>query len=408
MQNEKPLAPETQAIHGFYKPELSEGAIKPPLFASSTFVAQSAKELADWFAQAYGLHGEPTNPSGLIYSRLVNPNLEIFEQRVAVYEQAEEAALFASGMASITTTLLTFCRPGDTVLTSSPVYGGTDFLLHKVLPQFGIESKSFDAMDFVESIKALLESTEKVKVVFLESPANPTLRLADIPGIVKVVKEVPPETLVIVDNTVLGPVFQKVLAMGADLAIFSATKIISGHSDLIAGLVMGNKDLVTKIKGTRTIMGTMNDPHAAWLLTRSLETLKIRAQNIDQKAKKIAKFLLAHDRVEQVLFPGMQMDEEQQRRFDEQCTGSGGLMSFLLKDASADDCYQVLDKLQVINLAVSLGGTESLAEHPASHTHADISPEEQAKYGITQNMIRLSVGLEDADDIIADLAQALA
>lgn len=400
------LSPETEAIHGGYDPMRSEGAAKVPLFATSTFVAENAQDLANSFIQAYGLDGNPRNPDSLIYSRLVNPNPEIFETRIAKFEEAEEAALFASGMASITSTCLTFLKPGMTVLASSPVYGGTDFLLKKFLSAWGVGLEEFLVQDTAESVKQKAADIENLGLVFIETPANPTLQLADLPGIIEGIREVAPNAIIAVDNTLLGPVFQKVLPLGADLAIFSATKMIGGHSDLIAGLVMGKTELIGKIKGTRTISGTMNDPHAAWLLTRSLETLKVRAEAAEAKAKKVHAYLVDHPLVDEVFYPGFSKDDEQNRRYESQCSGHGSLMSFLVKGGK-DEAYKVLNSLNVIKLAVSLGGTESLAEHPRSHTHADVSEEDQNQFGITENLIRLSVGLEDADDLIADLEQAL-
>jgi methionine-gamma-lyase len=399
-------SPETLAIHGHYDPFRSEGAVKPPLFAASTFAARSAAELAHFFDQAYGLSGPASNPDGLVYSRLVNPDLEIYERRVAEFEQADDAALFASGMAAIFTAAFTFCKPGDRLLFSEPVYGGTDYLYRHMLPEWGVETASFPVDAPVEELDALLAKTERVAFVHVESPANPTLLLADIPGIVEVVRARHPEAVVAVDNTVLGPIFQRVLALGADLALYSATKMLSGHSALVAGLVMGDKARVSAIKGSRTILGNMNDPHAAWLLLRSLETLKVRAEASEAKAKKVATYLANHPAVTAVLYPGLQHEGEQQRRFHAQTTGQGSLLSFRVRGGRAE-AYAVLDRLQVAVLAVSLGSTETLAEHPRTHTHSDIPPDDQDRFGISENLLRLSVGLEDADDIIADLARAL-
>lgn len=399
-------SPETLAIHGHYDPMLSEGAVKPPLFAASTFAAKSAAELAHLFDQAYGLSGPASNPDGLIYSRLVNPNLEIYERRVAEFEGADDAALFASGMAGIFTAAFTFCKPGDALLFSEPVYGGTDYLYRHILPAWGVETKSFAVDASAEEMDGLLATTERVRFVHLESPANPTLLLADVPGIVAAVRAHHPDAVVAVDNTVLGPIFQQVLPLGADLALYSATKVLSGHSDLVAGLVMGSAERMGAIKASRTILGNMNDPHAAWLLLRSLETLKVRAEAAEAKAKKVATYLTNHPEVTSVLYPGLHHDPEQQRRFREQARGQGSLLSFRVR-GGRERAYAVLDRLQVAMLAVSLGSTETLAEHPRTHTHSDVPVEDLDRFGISDDMIRLSVGLEDADDVIADLAQAL-
>jgi len=245
-----------------------------------------------------------------------------------------------------------------------------------------------------------------VSVVYVETPANPTLALADLPAIVEECAKLNPRPVVIVDATVLGPIFHRPLDLGADLVIHSATKSIGGHSDLIAGIVSGRSELVSAVKATRTIFGTMADPNTASLLLRSLETYKVRVEAAEWKAFKVAKFLEEHPSVEQLYLPGMANNAEQQRRFDAQLTGRGSLMSFTVQ-GGREKAYRVLDKLRVIKLAVSLGGTESLAEHPRTHTHSDVMDAILDRYSISESMIRLSVGLEDADDIIADLKQAL-
>ncbi len=412
MRKELPsnVAAETFAVSGAYDPALSQGAMKPPIFATSTFEAKSASELALCFRQAYGLDtGKPAQPPELIYSRVVNPNLQIFEERWSKFEHAEQSALFGSGMAAISTALLTFCRPGSHVLYSAPVYGGTDYFMSHLMPALAINSHSFLVTDGQEKIARLLHRINRlgaVSVVYVETPANPTLALADLPAIVEECAKLNPRPIVIVDATVLGPIFHRPLDLGADLVIHSATKSIGGHSDLIAGIASGKSELVSAIKATRTIFGTMADPNTAHLLLRSLETYTIRIEATEHKALKVAKFLLGHPAVDQLYFPGFTKDAEQQRRWEAQFTGRGSLMSFTVR-GGREEAYRVLDKLRVVKLAVSLGGTESLAEHPRTHTHSDVMPEDLDRFGVTEGMIRLSVGLEDADDIIADLKQAL-
>ncbi|MBI5794349.1 aminotransferase class I/II-fold pyridoxal phosphate-dependent enzyme [Candidatus Uhrbacteria bacterium] len=405
------VSPETFSLHGGYDPARSEGAVKPPLFATSTFAVKTAVELAGWFRQAYGLDGKPPSaPDGLIYSRLVNPDLQIFEERWSVYEGAEQSALCASGMAAIVTALLTLCRPGDTVLYSVPVYGGTDYFMEHLLPAFNIHTQSFPVTASGEDVTALIaqcqHDDQKVKVVYLESPANPTLSLADVGGIARAVHALGAlRPMLVVDNTVLGPVFYRPMELGADLVVHSATKSIGGHSDLIAGIVCGSSELIAGVKATRTIFGTMADPHTAWLLLRSLETYKVRVEAAEKKAEKVVAFLRVHPTVEEVFFPDT-CGGEQSACARSQCSGHGSLLSFTVR-GGREAAYCVLDHLRVTRLAVSLGSTESLAEHPRTHTHSDITPADLDRFGITEGMIRLSVGLEDADDIIADLAQAL-
>ena len=404
------VAPETFAVSGAHDPFLSVGAINPPHYASSTFVARSAKTLAGSFVQAYGLdNGCPRQPDELIYARVVHPNGQILEERWSKFEHAEQSALFSSGMSAITTTLLTFCRPGDQVLYSAPVYGGSDFFMKNRLPSLGINTNSFLVTDTIEQIRALLRRvvlSGPVSVVYVETPANPTLALADLPAIVAECAKHNPRPLVIVDSTVLGPIFHHPLDLGADIVVHSATKSIGGHSDLIAGIASGSNRLVSQIKATRTIHGTIADPHTAWLLLRSLTSYKVRVEATGHKALKVAKMLRSHRAIKQLYFPGLTGDREQKRRYKAQFTGHGSLMSFTVH-GGRDEAYRVLDAFRVIKLAVSLGGVESLAEHPRTHTHSDVAIADLDRFGITEGMIRLSVGLEDADDVIADLLEAL-
>lgn len=402
------VSPETFALHGAYDPALSEGALKPPVFQTSTFVATTAEDMARCFEQAYGLDdGPPRAPDELIYSRVVNPNLQITEERWARFEGAEAAALFASGMAAISTTLLTLLRPGDTVMYSTPVYGGTDYFMEHVLPAFRVKTVSFPVTLSAERIYAWwINMHPRPKVIYLESPANPTLELADLGGMAGAFQGPEGRPHIVVDGTVLGPVFMKPLALGADLVLHSATKSIGGHSDLIAGIVAGPAYLVGQIKAMRTIMGPICDPQTAWLIARSLEDYKVRVEAAQHKALKVARFLQEHDAVQRLYYPGMHPGRDQGERFQQMCSGHGSLMSFRVRGGQ-EAAYRVLNALRVIKLAVSLGGTESLAEHPRTHTHSDIPLAAQDQMGITPDLIRLSVGLEDADDLIADLNQAL-
>lgn len=408
----KGVSPETFALHGAYDPARSEGALKPPVFQTSTFVARTAEELALCFIQAYGLDGQPPRaPQDLIYSRVVNPDLQIFEERWSRYEGSEASALFGSGMAAISTTLLTFLRPGNTVIYTTPVYGGTAYLMEHVLPAFGIKtipvSVTWSGEKILSHMFGVGEYGSNVKMIYMESPANPTLKIADIKGLTKAMTGKTQRPKIVVDSTVLGPQFMRPLDHGADIVLHSATKSIGGHSDLTAGIAAGSKEDIGSIKAMRTIMGTMCGPHTAWLLIRSLEDYKVRVEAAQHKALKVAGYLKGHEKVLELLYPGNDILGRPDPRFEAMCTGSGSLMSFRVKGGK-EAAYRVLDALQVIKLAVSLGGTESLAEHPGTHTHSDIPPETRLEMGITEDMIRLSVGLEDADDVINDLKQALA
>ncbi len=405
------LHPESLMMSYGYIPALSEGAIKCPIFQTSTFVFQTAEDGKAFFELAYGLRRPREGEEiGLIYSRLNNPDLEILEDRLTLWDQAEAAAVFASGMAAITTTLLTFLRPGDVIVHSEPVYGGTDYLLKHILPAFGIRRYGFVSGVSPEQVEVQLRRAglfEAVGMIYVETPANPTNALVDIAGFAALAKRMPRRVLVAVDNTFLGPLWQHPLAHGADLVLYSATKYIGGHSDVIAGVCLGSRELVAQVKGMRTIMGTMAGAHTGWLLLRSLETLKIRMETQQAGARRVADFLATHPKVARVYYLGhLESDNPQYHIYRRQCLGPGAMISFDLHGGEAE-AFRFLNHLQLIHLAVSLGGTESLAEHPATMTHADVDPEERIEFGIGPAMIRLSVGVEHPDDLIADLRQAL-
>lgn len=415
------LSPESLMMGLGYVPEWSEGAIKPPLFLTSTFVFRSAEEGEAYFRQAYGLDPvSPAHPMGLIYSRLNNPVLEILEDRLKVWERAASAASFASGMAAISTTILALCAPGDVVVYSIPVYGGTDFFFNHILPVYGIRAIPVEAGDgFAERVRAL--GLPHARVLYVETPANPTTLMTDIAAVAALKSELSRpaagegaavaagETIVVVDNTFLGPLWQNALACGADLSLYSATKFIGGHSDLIAGAVVGHEDLLVHIKTFRTILGTMAEPFTAWLMLRSLETLKIRMEAQAANAEKLARFLAGHPAVGRVLYPGLLATGSLQHEvFTRQCSGPGSLMAFELHDAADKDAaFRVLNRFRLAHLAVSLGGTETLVEHPAAMTHADVSDWVKRRSGISAGMIRVSCGVERIDDLIADFRQAL-
>jgi methionine-gamma-lyase len=409
------LRPESLMMSYGYRPDWSQGAVKCPIFQTSTFVFNSAEEGKAFFELAYGLRkADPAEEMGLIYSRLNNPDLEILEDRLKLWDQAEAAGVFGSGMSAITTALLTFLRPGDIILHSEPVYGGVDFLLKRILPQFGIRPIGFLAGDDAPAVleKFLLEReiSGKVAMVYIETPANPTNALVDIGLCAELAARYSrPDRriLVAVDNTFLGPLWQHPLRHGADLVLYSATKYIGGHSDLIAGVCMGSAELMKQVKTMRTIMGTMCGPWTGWLLMRSLETLKMRMTSQMKNARYVANFLADHPKVERVYYLGhLTEDDAQYSIYRKQCLAPGGMIAFDVVGGEAD-AFRLLNNLKLFHLAVSLGGTESLAEHPAAMTHSDVDPEERIEMGITDQMVRLSIGVEHPEDLIADLEQAL-
>lgn len=409
------MKPESLMMSYGYKPELSEGAIKCPIFQTSTFVFKSAEEGKAFFEVAYG-HREKNEGEelGLIYSRINNPDLEILENRLTLWDEAEECAVFESGMAAITTVLLELLKPGDLLLISNPVYGGSDHFIKKILPKFGISVAEFSVGQTKEDIIQLVENTgiaDKLAMVYIETPANPTNDLIDIEEskeIAKYFSSSEKEIYLAVDNTYMGPIWQHPLKHGADLVLYSATKYIGGHSDVIAGACLGSKELMQRVKGLRTFLGNMASPNSGWLLLRSLETLKVRMDTQAINAEKVAAFLNTHPLVEKVYYIG-NLSEKDGAQFhikNKQCLSNGGMISFDVKGAEKD-AFRFLNSLKLIKLAVSLGGTESLAEHPATMTHVDLDPILKNKLSITEKMVRLSIGVEFYEDIIYDLEQAL-
>lgn len=407
------MHPESLMMSYGYKPELSEGAVKCPIFQTSTFVFKNAEEGKAFFEVAYGLREkEESEEMGLIYSRLNNPDLEILENRLTLWDKAEACAVFESGMSAITTVFLQFLKPGDLLLFSQPVYGGTSHFIEAILTKFGIAVLPFDANMSEEEIKAELASSgkaDKLAMIFAETPANPTNALIDLDMCKRIAEEfssIEKQVLLAIDNTYMGPLWQHPLAHGADLVLYSATKYIGGHSDVIAGACLGSHELIGQVKEMRTFLGNMCSPHTGWLLMRSLETLKARMSIQESNAKRIADYLSVHDKVEEVLYLGILKNDRQQEIFNRQCKGAGAMVSFKIKGGESE-AFQFLNQLQLIKLAVSLGSTESLAEHPATMTHAGVPIEERNKYDIADNLVRLSIGVEHSDDILWDIEQAL-
>lgn len=411
MSDEHTPKPQTQVFTKGYNPQWSEGAAFPPVFRTSTFIFKTAEEGKRAFEIAYGLSAarEGEVPA-LIYTRVANPNCEMVEDRVTAWDGYDAAALFASGMGAISSTVLTFLRPGDTLIFSDPVYGGTEFLFRHLLPLFNIRTIPFPAGASKAEMDELVRRDPTVKVIYIESPANPTIQLTDIAAAREVAdahSTADRPILVMVDNTFMGPIFSHPKQFGADIVLYSATKFIGGHSDLVAGIAMSSKELIGRIKGTRTILGSNSDPDTAWLILRSLGTLQLRMEKQQENALKTVEFLRAHPKVERVAYPGLpEMGSEQQELHAKQCSGTGSLLSFFVKGGEAE-AFRALDALREARLAVSLGGIETLIEHPWSMTHADMTSDEKLHSGITENMIRLSVGLEDVDDVIEDIRQAL-
>lgn len=397
-----------------YKPELSEGAIKCPIFQTSTFVFKNAEEGKAFFEVAYGIREKRANEElGLIYSRLNNPDLEILENRLCLWDKAEECAVFESGMSAITTVLLEFLKPGDLLLYSMPVYGGTDHFINTFLPKIGVHVLGFKpGLAEGDIQKAVQDSglSDRLAMIYIETPANPTNTIIDIEACARVAAHFSnqdSQVLVAVDNTYMGPLWQHPLKHGADIVMYSATKYIGGHSDVIAGAVLAESGLMKRIKTLRTFLGNMASPNTGWLLMRSLETLKVRMEQQALNAEKVAQFLISHPKVAKVYYLGFIKEQSAAYGiFQKQCTSAGAMVSFNIKGGEKE-AFAFLNHLKMIKLAVSLGSTESLAEHPASMTHAGIEEAHRLDMDITDSLVRLSIGVENYNDIIWDIEQAL-
>ena len=406
------MHPESQMMSFGYKPSWSEGAIKCPIFQTSTFVFESAEEGKAFFEVAYGLREKDPNESlGLIYSRLNNPDLEILENRLSLWDNAEDCAVFESGMSAITSVFFEFLLPGDLLIHSGPLYGGTDHFIKKILCRYGIKSVEFDPhMTKEDLIMKIKEVGGRPSMIYLETPANPTNQLYDIEVYSQLAKELSTpdhQVLVAVDNTYMGPVWCHPLKHGADLVLYSATKYIGGHSDVIAGACLGSKNLMARVKGFRTFAGNMAGPWTGWLLMRSLETLKIRMEKQASNAEEIAKRLVTHAKIDNVHYLGLlQESDPQYQIYQSQYTSPGAMLAFEVIGGERE-AFQFLNNTKLIKLAVSLGSTESLAQHPYTMTHADVSLDDKEKLGIKPNLVRLSVGVEHVDDLWADIDQAL-
>lgn len=407
------IHPESLMMSFGYKPELSEGSIKPPIFQTSTFVFKTAEEGKAFFEIAYGIRQKEANEElGLIYSRINNPNLEILEDRLCLWDKADQCAVFESGMSAISTVLLEFLKPGDLLLYSMPVYGGTDHFINHFLKEIGVHSIGFLPSHSKKEIIQLVEDSghkDNLSLIYLETPANPTNDLIDISMCREIADHFKQEKeiFVSVDNTYMGPLWSSPLEHGADLVIYSATKYIGGHSDLIAGAVLGKNEVMQRVKVLRTFLGNMASPHTCWLLLRSLETLKVRMEQQAKSAMKIALFLKDHPLVKELFYLGeLDKDSKAYDIFQKQYTSPGAMIAFEI-NGGEKEAFKFLNNLSLIKLAVSLGSTESLVQHPASMTHIGLPAELKAKIGITDGLIRLSVGVEHEDDLINDIKTAL-
>ncbi|TNE35243.1 MAG: cystathionine gamma-synthase family protein [Alphaproteobacteria bacterium] len=412
--NGRPLKPSTLMMGYGYDPVLSEGSLKAPIFLTSTFAFPSA---ADGKRHFEGITGKrPGGADGLVYSRFNGPNQEILEDRLGIWDGAEDALTFSSGMTAICILMMAYVSQGDVIVHSGPLYAASEGFVAKVLSKFGVTYVDFPAGATREELDAVLERAKdqaanqdgKVAMIYLESPANPTNALVDVEA-VKAARDavLTPDCPIAIDNTFLGPLWQRPLAHGADIVVYSLTKYVGGHSDLVAGSIGGAKKWMDPVRMLRNTMGGICDPNTAWMLMRSLETVELRMQRAGENAAKVCAFLRDHPKVEGLGYLGFIKDARQQDIYNRHCTGAGSTFSLFIKGGEAES-FRFLDSLTLAKLAVSLGGTETLASHPAAMTHLSVPDERKAALGITDNLVRISIGIEDPDDLIADFDQALA
>ena len=408
------MKPSTLMMGYGYDPVLSEGSLKSPIFLTSTFAFENAAAGKRHFE---GITGQrPGGAEGLVYSRFNGPNQEILEDRLAIWDGAEDALCFSSGMTAICILMLAYCSQGDVIVHSGPLYAASEGFVAKTMSRFGVTYIDFPAGATREQLDDVMARAKaqadaqggKVAMIYLESPGNPTNALVDVEAVrdardAALDNDVTP---IAIDNTFLGPLWQRPIDNGADIVAYSLTKYVGGHSDLVAGSVSGAKKWMDPVRALRNTMGGIADPNTAWMLLRSLETVELRMERAGQNAAKVCAYLASHPKVAGLGYLGMIKDARQQDIYDRHCTGAGSTFSLLLKGGEAE-CFRFLDALRVAKLAVSLGGTETLASHPASMTHLSVPHGRKQELGIGDNLVRISIGIEDPDDLIADFEQAL-
>jgi cystathionine beta-lyase/cystathionine gamma-synthase len=402
------VRPETAVLTRGYDPRLSVGAARPAVFRSSTYVFRSPESAAHAFEVALGrARPAPGESVDLIYARLSHPNAEILEDQIVPLERAAtSAAVFNSGMAAITSCLLSFCPPGSTLIHTAPLYGGTQLFLDSMLQPLGVSVVAVDAGDTV-ALTSAIAKTKGLKLIFMETPANPTLRMSDIVAAVHAARKRDDRPLVVVDNTFLGPSFQHPLALGADLVVYSATKYLAGFSDLLAGVVLAKDDSLTShLRSTRALLGNILQADECWLLNTRLVTVPLRMNRQSKNAQHIAEALAHHPAVERIHYPSLFTDPEQRRIRDAQTDYPGAVITLELKRGRAA-AFTFLRSIQLTHNAVSLGGVESLACHPRTTTHSELGIEQLERAGITEGMVRLSIGVENWHDLLNDYQAAL-
>ncbi len=382
----------TICVHGSGGVDPLTGAVSTPIYQSSTFAFKTAKQGAEIFAGTR---------EGYVYTRLGNPTQSALEREIAFLENAEDALATASGMAAITILCLTVLKAGDSMVAAHTLYGGTHLLFRQTLPQLGITVRQVDPTNPQEVREAM---DEKTKILYIETPSNPTLEVVDIALMAQIAHEA--GAILAVDNTLATPYYQRPLNLGADVVVHSATKYIGGHGDTVAGILVGSKELVHRARSeVNRDLGACISPFNAWLLLRGLKTLPIRMDRHSENAMRIAQYLSFHPKVNWVRYPGLRT-HPQHELAKRQMDGFGGMIAFEVKGGRKAG-ETLMNSVRLMTLAVSLGDVDTLIEHPATMTHSTYSPEELEALGITEGMVRLSVGIEDVNDLIEDLRQAL-
>ncbi len=402
------VRPETAVLTRGFDPALSVGSARPPVYRSSTFVFPSP-EAAE---RAFGIVLGRVKPLGedrpdLIYARLNHPNAEILEEQLVPLERgAKTAAVFNSGLAAISSVLFAFLERGSAMVYTQPLYGGTQHLIHHVIEPLGFSARGVPAGD-AKALRRAIEETDDLRLVFIETPANPTLMMSDIQQAADAVRRHPKRPLLAVDNTLLGPTFQHPLARGADLVIYSATKFLGGFSDLLAGVVMAaDSELIQRLAGIRALLGNILQADECWILDSRLSTVGLRMNRQSKNAQRIAEALVKHPKVKRLLYPSLFTDPEQIRIRDAQTDYPGSLMSLEIQGGKTG-AFEFLRHLKIAKNAVSLGGVESLVCHPKTTTHSEFSEEEFARSGITDALVRISVGTEHWRDLLDEFTAAL-
>src|SRR6266853_1466051 len=381
--------PETKAVRGASDLEKKNGPMATPIYQTSTFeVADNDQQLR-------------VTPTDHFYTRYGNPTNTVAEQTIAQLEGVDAALTFASGMGAITTTIMALLKSGDHIVAQRDIYGGATKFFTQWLPKMGIETTLVDTTDYEQHARATRPST---KLLYVESPTNPAVRVVDLKRVASLARQ--HNLLSMIDATFGTPINQRPAEFGIDLIMHSGTKYLAGHSDLICGVVSGNSSLIDKIHSTRTTLGNCMDPHASWMLIRGLKTLAVRVARQNDNALRVAEFLSRHAKVGRVHYPFLK-SHPQHAIAREQMSGGGGMVSFEV-EGSGDDARRLTESLRLFTLAPSLGGVESLVSIPVLTSHAMISAEQRQKMGVTEQLIRLSVGIENAGDLIADIEQALA